>query len=88
VSGLDPATRARGSGAIINVTSVAGRVPGNAFGRLLRLRQARNGNAQRGTFDELEPYGIRVISIESGFFSTEIITNADDFPRDFGPYAA
>ncbi len=83
-----PAMRARRSGAIINVTSVAGRVPGNAFMGFYGSSKHAMNTLGEALFDELEPYGIRVVCIEPGFFSTEIITNSDDLPRDSGPYRA
>jgi len=80
--------RVRRSGAIINVTSVAGRVPGNAFMGFYRSSKHAMNTLGEALFDELDPYGIRVVCIEPGFFSTEIITNSDDLPRDSGPYRA
>ena len=83
-----PAMRARRSGVIINVTSVAARVPGNAFYGFYGSSKHAMATLSEALFDELEPHGIRVVSIEPGFFSTEIIANADELPRDSGPYAA
>lgn len=83
-----PNMRAQKSGVIINVTSVAGRVPGNAFMGFYGSSKHAMNTLSEALFDELEPYGIRVVCIEPGFFATEIITNADDIPRDTGPYAA
>ena len=83
-----PAMRARRSGAIINVTSVAGRVPGGAFMGFYGSSKHAMNTLSEALLDELEPYGIRVVCIEPGFFTTEIMTNADDLPRGAGPYGA
>ena len=82
-----PAMRARRSGVIINVTSVAGRVPGGAFMGFYGSSKHAMNTLSEALFDELEPFGVRVACIEPGFFATEIMTNAE-LPREAGPYQA
>jgi NAD(P)-dependent dehydrogenase (short-subunit alcohol dehydrogenase family) len=81
-----PAMRERRCGVIINVTSVAGRVPGNAFfGFYAASKHAMNALSEALCM-ELEPFGVRVVCIEPGFFATEILANAGDGSASPGPY--
>jgi NAD(P)-dependent dehydrogenase (short-subunit alcohol dehydrogenase family) len=67
-----PAMRLQRSGVIVNVSSVASRVP--AFPSFWSYFASQYGlNALSDALAmELDPYGIRVISIEPGFFQTPI----------------
>ena len=51
--------RARRSGVIINVSSVAGRVPGTLFNGFYGASKAALGNLSEALYGELGPYGIR-----------------------------
>lgn len=67
-----PAMRQQRSGVIVNVSSVAARVPGlPTFWSYMATKQGLNALSDALAM-ELEPYGIRVISIEPGFFQTPI----------------
>lgn len=72
-----PAMRSKGSGVIINVTSVAGRVPGAAYGGFYSSSKHALGTLSEALAWEVNPYGIRVACVEPGFYSTEIFASSD-----------
>jgi NAD(P)-dependent dehydrogenase (short-subunit alcohol dehydrogenase family) len=72
-----PAMRARRQGVIVNVTSVAGRVPGTAYNSIYGASKHALGTLSEGLHMELEPWGVRVHTIEPGFFATDIFTNGE-----------
>jgi NAD(P)-dependent dehydrogenase (short-subunit alcohol dehydrogenase family) len=83
-----PAMRAKGSGVIINVTSVAGRVPGTAYeGWYAASKHALNALSESMVM-ELGPFGVRLACIEPGFFRTEIMANDSGEIDPNDPYAA
>lgn len=82
-----PAMRARGTGVIVNVGSISGRVPGMAFQGFYAASKHGIGALSEALAAEVEQFGLRVVCIEPGFFATEIVTNADD-GHDAGPYDA
>ena len=83
-----PAMRARGAGVIVNVTSVAARVPGTAYeGWYSASKHALNALSE-SMVQELEPFGVRLACIEPGFFRTEIEANAQHEIDPNDPYAA
>jgi len=70
-----PGMRERRSGVIINVSSLASRVPATLYsGMYAASKQALNALSE-ALAGEVDPFGIRVVSIEPGFFSTEIVAN-------------
>jgi NAD(P)-dependent dehydrogenase (short-subunit alcohol dehydrogenase family) len=70
-----PAMRKQGSGVIINVSSLASRLPATLYsGMYGASKQALNALSE-ALAGEVAPFGIRVVSIEPGFFSTEIVVN-------------
>jgi NAD(P)-dependent dehydrogenase (short-subunit alcohol dehydrogenase family) len=72
-----PKMREKGSGIVINVTSVAGRVPGTPYqGFYAASKHALNALSE-AMYWEVQPYGIRVATIEPGFFATEIFANSE-----------
>lgn len=84
-----PAMRSRGSGVIINVTSVAGRVPGSPHNAFYCASKHALGTLSESLFWEVQPFGVRVACIEPGFFATEIFANSDwGSVVDGSPYAA
>ena len=84
-----PAMRAKGSGVIINVTSVAGRVRGTPYGGFYGSSKHALGVLSEGLSWEVEPFGIRVACVEPGFFNTEIFASSDwKVPAPPGPYEA
>jgi NAD(P)-dependent dehydrogenase (short-subunit alcohol dehydrogenase family) len=80
-----PAMRATGSGVIVNVSSAAGRVSG--IGSFWSYMATKHGLSvlSDSLAMELEPFGIRVISIEPGFVRTPVIEKASR-PAAESPY--
>lgn len=84
-----PKMREHGSGVIINVTSVAGRVPGNGYNGFYSASKHGLGALSEALAWEMAAFGIRVACIEPGFFATEIFANSDWGDVDSStPYAA
>ena len=84
-----PSMRAKGSGVIINVTSVAGRVPGTPYGGFYASSKHALGTLSEALAWEVNPFGIRVACVEPGFFNTEIFASSDwKVPAPPGPYEA
>ena len=80
--------RAQRSGVIVNVSSLSGRVPGNPYSSMYSASKSAINAVSEALATEVEPFGIRVVSIEPGFFDTAIGDNNLDRERDFdGPYA-
>jgi len=71
-----PKMRAQKAGVIINVTSVAGRVPGTPYQGFYSASKHALNALTESMYWEVQPYGIRVATIEPGFFATEIFANA------------
>ena len=81
-----PAMRAAGSGVIVNVSSTAGRVRGLPIFWAYMASKHGLSVLSDSLALELEPCGIRVLSIEPGFFRTPILEKASR-PGDPGsPY--
>ena len=74
---------------IINVTSAAGRVPGVPFSGFYDASKHALGALSESMAWELQPFGVRVVCIEPGFFATNVLKNADWGVIDpQSPYAA
>lgn len=83
-----PSMRAQGSGVIVNVSSIASRVPATAYTSMYAESKPAINAVSEALAVEVEPFGIRVVSIEPGFFETAIVDNNLDLGRELeGPYA-
>jgi NAD(P)-dependent dehydrogenase (short-subunit alcohol dehydrogenase family) len=81
-----PAMRAQRSGVIVNISSVAGRVPAVPIvWSYMASKQALSAMSDSLAL-ELEPFGIRVLSIEPGWFKTEIVGKAGRPSGGDSPY--
>jgi NAD(P)-dependent dehydrogenase (short-subunit alcohol dehydrogenase family) len=82
-----PGMRDRGSGAIVNITSVAGRVGALAQSPYVASKWALEGISE-GMAQELAPFGIRVVIIEPGITKSAIFAKSVDYPNNTGAYEA
>ncbi len=83
-----PAMRVQGSGTIINVGSIAGKVSAPYGGIYSGSKHAVEGISDALYF-ELHPFGIRVVVVEPGGFETEIFNTSQPARRsnEGSPYA-
>ncbi|HKB57169.1 MAG TPA: SDR family NAD(P)-dependent oxidoreductase, partial [Lacunisphaera sp.] len=85
-----PAMRERGSGCIVNIGSVAGRIARPLSSIYDSTKHALEALTD-GLRGELKPFGVRVTLIRPGFIATEFIEAADKASagvvENAGPYA-
>jgi NAD(P)-dependent dehydrogenase (short-subunit alcohol dehydrogenase family) len=84
--GVLPAMRAQKSGVVVNVASAAGRVPGLPANWAYSASKHALCSLSDSLSGEVQPFGIRVVSIEPGFFATANLDNATR-PTPGSPYA-
>ena len=70
-----PGMREQRSGAIINVTSLSGLIPGALYTGLYAASKHALGALSESLAGEVAPFGIRVVCVAPGFFATEISSN-------------
>lgn len=75
--GMLPAMRERGSGTIVNITSLGGRMVFPFFTAYNASKHALEAFSE-GLWHELMPFGIRVKAIEPGYIETPIYRVMDD----------
>ena len=80
-----PQMRERGSGTIVNVTSVAGRIGAVAQAPYVAAKWALEGISEQ-LAQEVAPFGIRVAIIEPGVTKSSIFGKNTDAPNDSGAY--
>jgi NAD(P)-dependent dehydrogenase (short-subunit alcohol dehydrogenase family) len=80
-----PAMRAQQSGVIVNMASAAGRVPGLPVNWAYSASKHALCSLADSLSGEVQPFGIRVVSIEPGFFATNNLANATR-PTPGSPY--
>jgi NAD(P)-dependent dehydrogenase (short-subunit alcohol dehydrogenase family) len=80
-----PAMRAQGNGAIVNVSSVAGRVAPPFDGFYSASKFALEGLTEALKY-EVNHFGIKVALVEPGYFETAFSDNAGRVGRDEAPY--
>jgi short-subunit dehydrogenase len=82
-----PHFRERGSGRIVNVGSVAGRIPRPFSGCYDATKHALEA-FHAALRNEVRPFGIKTVLVRPGFILSEFADNADRAaPREAGPYA-
>jgi len=82
-----PHMRERGSGTIVNITSVAGRIAALAQSPYVASKWALEGVSE-GLAQELAPFGIRVVIVEPGVTKSAIFAKNIDAPNSSGAYDA
>jgi NAD(P)-dependent dehydrogenase (short-subunit alcohol dehydrogenase family) len=82
-----PQMRERGSGTIVNVTSVAGRIGAIAQAPYVAAKWALEGISEQLAI-EVAPFGIRVAIIEPGVTKSSIFGKNTDAPNRSGAYDA
>ncbi|WP_420451830.1 SDR family oxidoreductase [Ilumatobacter sp.] len=80
-----PQMRERGSGTIVNVTSVAGRIGAPAQAPYVASKWALEGASEQLAL-EVAPFGIRVAIIEPGVTRSAIFAKNVDAPNSTGAY--
>ena len=80
-----PQMRERGSGTIVNVTSIAGRMAAIAQSPYVASKFALEGLSE-GLAQELAPFGIRVVIVEPGVTKSAIFAKSVDAPNATGAY--
>ncbi|HSJ91540.1 MAG TPA: SDR family oxidoreductase [Ilumatobacter sp.] len=80
-----PQMRERGSGTIVNVTSVAGRLAAVAQAPYVAAKWALEGISEQ-LAHEVAPFGIRVAIIEPGVTKSSIFGKNTDAPNESGAY--
>jgi len=82
-----PGMRERRSGAIVNITSLTGKVAAIAQSPYVASKYAFEGVSD-GLAQELAPFGIRVVVIEPGVTKSAIFAKSVDAPNATGAYDA
>ena len=82
-----PGMRTRGSGAVVNVTSVVGRIAALAQSPYVTSKWAFEGLSE-GLAQEVAPFGIRVAIVEPGITKSAIFAKNIDAPNSTGAYDA
>ena len=77
--------RERGSGTIVNITSIAGRIAALAQSPYVASKWALEGVSE-GMAQELAPFGVRVAIVEPGVTKSAIFAKNIDAPNSTGAY--
>lgn len=85
-SAMLPAMRERGSGTIVNVTSIGGRFVFPFFSAYNATKHALEGFSE-GLWHEVKPFGVRVKVVEPGYIETPIYAPMQERAEPTGPYA-
>ena len=81
-----PSMRERGSGTIVNVSSIAGRMYGMPYTSSYSATKHALCSLSDSIAAELHDHGVKVACIEPGFFKTEVVNNATIPDPSGSPY--
>ena len=87
IAAVLPQMRERRAGAIVNVTSIAGRVAALAQSPYVVSKWAFEGLSE-GLAQEVAPFGVRVVIVEPGVTKSAIFAKSVDVPNRTGAYDA
>ncbi len=82
-----PGMRERGTGTIVNITSVAGRIAAVAQAPYVAAKWAFEGMSEQ-LAQEVIPFGVRIAIVEPGVTKSSIFRKNTDAPNTSGVYAA
>ncbi|HEY1280868.1 MAG TPA: SDR family oxidoreductase [Acidimicrobiales bacterium] len=82
-----PTMRAQGSGAIVNISSVTGRIGAIAQAPYVASKWALEGLSEELAL-EVAPFGVRVVIVEPGITKSAIFAKNVDLPPSVGAYDA
>jgi NAD(P)-dependent dehydrogenase (short-subunit alcohol dehydrogenase family) len=75
-----PRMRERGEGVIVNVSSMAGRLPGTPANWAYAASKHAAGSLSDSLAEEVRQFGIRVVCIEPGFYATSVTRKGRPLP--------
>jgi NAD(P)-dependent dehydrogenase (short-subunit alcohol dehydrogenase family) len=75
-----PGMRERGGGVIVNVSSIAGRLPGTPANWAYAASKHAVGSLSDSLAEEVRQFGIRVVCIEPGFYATSVSRKGRPLP--------
>ena len=81
-----PGMRAQRGGVIVNISSVAGRLPGTPGNWAYSASKHALSSLSDSLAEEVRPFGVRVVCLEPGFFRTGVIRENATTPA-WSPYA-
>ncbi|MDL2401749.1 oxidoreductase [Rhizobium mayense] len=80
-----PHMRARGKGAIVNISSMGGQMSFAGVGAYSATKFALEGYSE-ALAQEVAPFGIKVLIVEPGAFRTSLVSNAERFMPSHDAY--
>jgi len=76
-----PAMRGQGEGVVVNVSSMAGRLPGSPANWAYSASKHALESLSDSLAEEVRPFGIRVVCVEPGFFRTDVVRKGGRLPK-------
>jgi NAD(P)-dependent dehydrogenase (short-subunit alcohol dehydrogenase family) len=83
-----PAMRAQGSGVIVNISSITGRLPAFPCYAFYAAGKHAIGALSESLAAEVAPFGIRVLCVEPGYYDTALSDTVDTLVGQINPSSA